>query len=216
MTIRHGGLLGLMLLGLLSPPLAHGQARLGVYGGLGISTLGGDDVSGWHSRTAAQAGGFVNLPLAGVFTLRPGVAWTGKGARDEFEDITATFVLQYFEVSALGQFTLPSTAIIEAHAILGPVVGLEFACDVRVANQYGSDSAECDSPLFQGGFQTRATDFGLLIGAGVTVAPRNRLSALLEVAYTLGLSSIDDSPASYDVKNRSFAIRAGVMFSLAG
>jgi len=216
MTVGRCGLLGIMLVALLAPSVASGQARFGVYGGLGISTLGGSDVSGWHSRNAAQAGGFVNLPLSRVLTIRPGLAWTGKGAKDEFEDITATFVLQYFEISALGQFTLPSTSIVEAHAIIGPVVGFEFRCDVKVANQYGGDSAECDSPLLQGGFQTRSNDLGLLFGGGVTIAPRNRLSALLEVAYTLGLTSIDASSPSYDVKNRSFAIRAGLMFSLAG
>jgi hypothetical protein len=59
-----------------------------------------------------------------------------------------------------------------------------------------------------------AVGMGLLLGAGATLAPRNRLTLLVEVAYELGLVSIVAASDPADIKNRSLGVRAGLLFSL--
>jgi hypothetical protein len=202
---------------LVGPAGAAAQPRVGFYGGLAGSTLGGSDVVGWKTRSGPLGGGFVTLPLSRVVALRPGIAWTSKGAQDEVDVFRVALTIQYFQVSFLGQFSLPTAAVAQPYAVIGPVVGLKFRCDFGVTDQLGRhSSADCDSPLFQGAFPVRANDMGLLMGAGVTLGPSRRLSGLLELTYELGLMSIDAGTPTYDVKNRSFAVKAGVLFALGG
>jgi hypothetical protein len=208
--------LGLTLVGPVGAPAIAAQARVGFYGGLASSRLGGGDVVGWESRSGPLGGGFVNLPLSRVFALRPGLAWVSKGAQDEVQSLRVALAIQYFQITVLGQFTLPTAALVEPYAVIGPAVGLKFRCDFSVRDEVGREaSADCDSPLFQGAFPIRANDMGVLVGAGVSIGPRRRLSGLLELSYELGLMSVDAGTPTYDVKNRSLAIKAGVMFSLA-
>jgi hypothetical protein len=208
-------LLALVSLGVTATPELAAQARLGFYGGLALSSFGGRDLAeGWHTRRGALGGGFIVFPMGRVFSLRPGVAWVEKGGETSAGDVTGRLAIQYFEIAALAQVAIPSTGWIEAHGILGPVVGLEMKCEFSAWSQYQSASAECRSSVFQGAFPTKSRDVGLLLGAGATLAPRHRLSFLTEVAYELGLTSIVASTESLDIKNRSFGLRAGLLFSL--
>jgi hypothetical protein len=202
--------------GLSGTPKLAAQARLGFDGGLAVSSFGGPDLAqGWHSRSGGLGGGFITVPLLGrVLSVRPGVAWVSKGGETVVQDVTGQLVIDYFQVAALAQVTLPSNLWIEPHGLVGPVVGFEMKCEFVAWNQYQRGSAACSSPLFQGAFPTKSSDVGLLLGAGATLAPRKRLSLLVEVAYELGLVSIVAASDPADIKNRSLGVRAGLLFSL--
>ncbi len=208
--------IGLAVAALSGTPTLAAQVRLGFYGGLARSTFGGPDLAqGWHGRNGGVGGGFITLPLLGrVLSVRPGVAWVSKGGETVVQDVTAQLVIEYFQIAALAQVTLPSSLWIEAHGLVGPVVGFVMKCEFVAWNQFQRGSAACSSPLFQGAFPTKSSDVGLLLGAGATLAPRSRLSFLAEVAYELGLASIVAASDPADIKNRSLGIRAGLMFSL--
>ena len=208
-------LAAVLLAVLVSAPisLALGQVRVGFYGGASISTLGGQDADDPGSRTAAQGGGFVVIPLSRVVSVRPGVAFVQKGAEEEFQGVTARLALSYLELPVLVQFTIPSDVSVAAYAIAGPVFGLEFLCDFEVESQQGAASAECGSPLLQGAFPTKSADVSILFGGGVILAPQNRASFLAQITYEVGVSSIDDSTPAFDVKNRAFGLSVGVLFT---
>ena len=51
-------------------------------------------------------------------------------------------------------------------------------------------------------------------GAGVDIGVSERVDLVIDLFYTLGLTSVDDSPEESDVKNRAITIRAGVAIPL--
>jgi hypothetical protein len=161
----------------------------------------------------------VAFPIGRLLALRPGIAWVEKRAETSVQDVTARLAIQCFQLAALAQVSIPSSGWVEAHGIVGPVVGLQTKCELVVWDSHGRGSAECDSRLFQGAFPTTSSDAGLLVGAGVTLAPHDPLSFLLERAYELGLTSIVARSESLDIEypsitNRSIGLRAGLLFAL--
>jgi hypothetical protein len=194
------------------------QARIGFQAGLVSATLGGEDAGSPGSRLGVHAGAFVAIPLTPVFTLQGGVGWAQKGIEEQIDvDVTAQVAFSYFQIPLIARFAIPSNAVVGAYLLAGPVLSLEVSCNVEIdAGQSGTASADCDSPLLAGGIPTKSTDIGLLFGGGISLLPRGRISYFLQIAYELGLKSIDDSNPSFDVKNRAVLLSAGIAFSLGG
>jgi hypothetical protein len=193
------------------------QARIGFQAGLASATLGGADAGTPGSRMGVHAGGFATVPVSSIVTLQGGVAWVEKGIEEQIDaDLLGTVALSYLEFPMLIRVAIPSQAVVGAHVLVGAVLSYEVSCEVRAETLGGQRAAApCDSPLLGGGLPTKPTDFGFMLGGGITLLPRNRLSYFVQVAYELGIQSIDDSDPQFDVKNRAILFAAGVTFSLA-
>jgi hypothetical protein len=192
------------------------QVRVGALGGAVIATLGGADANtpGW--RTGLHGSAFVELPISSFAAIRSGIGWVQKGIEDRIDsDLTGRIELSYVQIPLLARVTIPSEVGVAAHGLIGPVLSLKSGCQVVLESQQGqTTSVECDSPLLQGGVPITASDLGFLVGGGVTLAPRSRIGVILQVAYELGLSSIDDSGLGFNTKNRAVLFSTGVTISL--
>jgi hypothetical protein len=140
----------------------------------------------------------------------PGVAYSQQGTGvDLGGGVSGTFKLDYLEVPLLLELAAPlqGNPRIRPFAVLGPAVGLEVGCKVR--GESGSQSAEvdCDDPLL--GLDTKKVQAGLHFGAGIEIS-----RFFVGLRYQLGLTSIDDTGADADIKNRVLAIVAGYGFRL--
>jgi hypothetical protein len=202
--------LALVLPLLTAPVAAQNRPTVGVYGGVNFAKFGGDDVGDVETRTGFQAGAFASIPLGRIVSLMPGVAYSQQGTGvDIGGGVTGTFKLDYIEVPLLLKLAAPlqGSPKLRPYAVLGPAVGFEVGCKVKA--QSGSQSAEvdCDDPTL--GLQTKPVEVGLHFGAGLEVS-----QFFVGLRYQLGLTSLDDSGADADIKNRVLAIVAGYGFRL--
>jgi hypothetical protein len=193
-----------------APISAQHRPIAGVYGGINFAKFGGDDVGNVDTRTGVQAGLFASFPLSSILAVQPGVAYSQEGTSvDAGGGITGTFKLDYIQVPVLLKLSAPlqANSNLRPYVVAGPALGFEVRCKVRAEVSGQSAEADCDNSSVN--FQTKSVLFGLHLGAGLEIS---RL--FLGLRYQLGLTSIDDSGANADVKNRVLAIVAGYGFRL--
>jgi hypothetical protein len=164
-------------------------------------------------RTALTFGGFVRLPLTDVVSLETGVSWVQKGAEGEGEEGVENIALEldYVEIPVLARFAIPSSGSVGANLFGGPTFAFEAGCQLDIEGDGANLTVDCEE--FAEGFETSSFDLGIMVGGGLTVAVSERFSLLLDASYTHGLTDIEDSDED-EVKNRVFAVQAGVSFPL--
>jgi hypothetical protein len=170
-----------------------------------FAKFGGSDAasgSGNESKVGFMGGGFVDIGVGGIVSIRPEVAYVQKGAKASSGGAEIKFKLDYIEVPVLLTVSVPTGGgIVRPELFAGPAVGFRARC--REAN--ASTSASCADL----GVETKSTDFGLMFGAGVAIR-----SFMASVRYDLGLIKIDDSADPEDIKNRALLILVGWAFPL--
>jgi hypothetical protein len=201
---------------LLTCHVSEGDGQMltaGIKGGLTSSNMSGEDAGGFRSRTGVALGGFVVFGLGEVVAIQPEVLFTPKGGRADAVEGTGGVRLSYLDLPLLFNFTHPAFAspTLRPHLLLGPVVSLRLRCQVEA--DLGEEAAllDCDDPLLGGELATRSSDWGVLFGGGVQygIGP---VALVVDARYTLGLVSLDASPASQDVRNRVLSVLLGVGF----
>lgn len=198
---------------LLAGPLqaqAGQETRIGPFGAINFATFGGSDVGDVDTRTGVQAGVFASFPLSRYLALVPAASYSQEGASvDVGGGVTGTFLLDYLEVPVLLKLTAP----LEGHPQLrpwimaGPSVGFQLSCKVRAENSSQTAEGDCNDANVNAA--TKSVAFSGVLGVGMDVG---RFTVGLR--YQAGLSSIDDSGADADVKNRVLALAVGYGFRL--
>ncbi|MDT8340023.1 MAG: porin family protein [Longimicrobiales bacterium] len=189
---------------------AAGQAVLGFHGGVNIADLGGDDVSDTDTRTGLNVGASVLFPLSGNWGLYLEGSYSEKGA--EFSDVdgSGALNLDYLEFPVLLRYGIPTSGPVGFHLYGGGALSFELTCELEGSGGGITATADCEDV----DVETKTTDFGLMGGAGIDFRVAEGITGVLDAFYNLGLTSIDDSAADDDVKNRTFTIRAGVAIPL--
>lgn len=209
-----------LLVGLLLPAPASAQVRgrqLGFRAGVVVAHLSSDEIVDPESRTGFTFGAFLGLPLSSVVSLEPGLSYAQKGAKYSEDDFSVTLQLDYVEIPFLLRFDLPSSGSVGAHVRAGPVVSLETSCSVKASAPQASLSFDCDAnELDEDAIETKSLDLGALVGGGLTLAVASRVDLLLDVSYDFGLTDINDSGSTNDVKNRALTVTVGVAFPIGG
>jgi opacity protein-like surface antigen len=189
-----------------TPPL-----RFGVQAGLNFATWGGDDADALdpESRTGFLAGGFAEYRLSQYFSLRPEISYSQQGWEYKEQGAKFEWKQDYLQIPVLLKAAANLKGQPKLHPVgyLGPAVGFQTRCKVKVSAQGQSAEDDCED-LF-GFFQLdiKKTDFGMLFGGGLEY---DRVS--LTVRYLLGLTSLDDSGSDADIKNRVVTVLAGFRF----
>ncbi len=190
------------------------QSLLALRGGLNFASLGGDDEDNPDSRTGLNLGASYLVPVSTNVGIQFGAAYSQKGAESTEEGIDVKLSLDYLEFPVLLNLVLPLSGSLSAHAVLGPAVAIEVGCEAAFSTLGGVstlgvtvtfDCSEIDA-------DTKTFDFGAVVGAGLVFAASDRVSALVDLSYNLGLTSIDDSGG--DTKNKALTLQAGVGFSV--
>ncbi len=191
---------------------------LGFKGGLNSSTLSSkEEPELVKTRTGFNVGGVLSIQSSGPFALRLGAAYTKKGADLEtgVPDVTGGIELTYVEVPVLATIIFPTGPASKVAPLIfaGPVIGIETGCKVKAEGLGVSASVDGDA----GGTEdipTKSVDVGVMFGGGLQF-DTGPASIVLEVAYTLGLVNIDDTPMTTDeIKNRNLSFSVGLMFPL--
>lgn len=214
MPFRLAGALLLALL--LTPPVAAQapgqQTLIGAFGGINFAKFVGDDVGDVDTRTGIQAGLFASLPLGRYFALVPSIGYSQQGTSvDVGGGTTGTFRLDYIEVPVLLKLSAPlaGPGRLRPYLVAGPSLGLEVSCELAASNGSQSAEADCNDATLGVDLDTKAVQVSAVFGAGMDIG-----RVTVGLRYQLGLSSIDDTGADADIKNRVLAITAGYGFRI--
>jgi opacity protein-like surface antigen len=196
-----------LIAGLALPIRAASQVTLGLSGGLSIASLTGDDVDeDLGSRTGMNVGGFLELPLADIVWLVPGVYYVQKGASSDNPD--GKIKIDYVEVPLLLRVGVSQRSPVGVNLFLGPTFAFQAKCEF----EFGSITGSCESQAASDFDATKKFDLGLAVGAGLSFAVSPNVSFLTNAMWDLGLMSIDDSAAENDVKNEAIWLNVGLAF----
>lgn len=207
-----------LLLSLLLPLVARAQqpiapqgAVIGPFGGINFAKFGGSDVGSVDTRTGFQAGIFASFPIGKYVAIAPSVSYSQEGTSvDVGGGVSGTFALDYIEVPVLLKLGAPlaGTGQLRPYVMAGPALGFLLSCKVKASSGSQSAEVDCDDPSLNG-LDTKTVQFSAQFGAGLDIG-----RFTLGLRYHLGLTSVDDSGADADVKNRVFSIIAGYGFRL--
>jgi hypothetical protein len=192
---------------LTTPIPAVSQVSVGVSGGLSIASLTGDDADeDLGSRTGLNVGGFLELPLADIVWLQPGVYYVQKGASSDSPD--GKIKIDYIEVPLLLRVGVSQRDPVGINLFLGPTFAFQAKCEFELGNLTG----DCEQGAASDLDLTKSFDLGLAVGGGLSFALSPNVALLANAIWDIGLMSIDDSPAENDVKNEAILLNVGFSF----
>lgn len=160
----------------------------GVKLGFNISSLYGSGVDDSGSRVGLLFGGFARLGIDSTFAVQGEALLTMKGMKLATEGRDKTLDLMYLEFPVLGVYQFYTETELRPFVLAGPALGFNLYADDAFA-------------------KVEALDLGLVVGGGVESGPLS-----VEARYTLGLTSIDDSPAEESLRNGVLSVAVGYSF----
>jgi Outer membrane protein beta-barrel domain len=179
---------------------ATGGAAKGFKVGVNMATLGGSDAGDVSSRIGFAFGGFVMFELSPSFAIQPEVLYSMKGAKETILGTEVTTKLDYIEIPVLFTILVPSSSGgVTPRFYAGPNLALKASAKVS------GGGLSVDISEF-----VKSTDFGVTVGAGLGFGGGKGF--MVDVRYTLGLSTIDNGSPAADVKNNCFSILGGMSF----
>lgn len=178
--------------------VSQAQIKFGGKLGLNIAGLTGDDAPDSKSKIGFNVGGFVEVPVAESFAVKPELVFSTQGAKSENDD-DSKLNLSYLNIPVLGKYTTSSGFYGETGPQLGFLVGAKAK----------SDDGDADVKEFY-----KTTDFAWAFGVGYEMAESG---FGVNLRYNLGLSSIaDDGDADVKIKNSVFQIGVTKTFGTGG
>lgn len=197
----------------LSAGPALGQVPdIGALVGVTFATLGGDSVSDAEYKTGLAAGVNISFDVAPGFAIRPELNYLQMGAEVSDPDFTGSLGLDYIQIPLLAVLSIPNPVGPRPYFFAGPAVAFEAGCTLEASGGGVTVSVDCDDPAADV-LERKTVLWGLQGGAGLGFA-LGLGEATVDVRYHLGLTSIDDSGADADVKNRAFAVMLGYSIGL--
>lgn len=205
-------LIGAVALMLLLPNTSFAK---GITGGLKIgmnsSTLHGEDVKEMEedlgeelkSKWGLCAGGFIRFNISESFAIQPEFLYTTKGAKFEEtiggETMKYEMNFSYLEIPVLVKLMIPTPGGIKPSLFAGPALALKLSAKEKLVLA-GETLDEEDIE------ETKDTDFGLIIGAGIDF-----WNLTVDLRYVLGLTTISDVEDEV-VKNGVISLNVGYSF----
>jgi hypothetical protein len=183
-----------------SPPPR--TVRAGARFGLTFASVAGDDVddAALTSRQGLSVGGFISVRLGPNFAIEPALGYAQKGAAVKADLGGGRLALDYLQAPLVLVGLIPVHPIVDLRAFGGPSVSYLISAEAKQGGQ-AQDIGD----------RSNKFDLGAVFGAGVDVTLPSGL-LLFDLRYELGLTSIDDSSAEADTKNRVFSMNAGFGF----
>jgi hypothetical protein len=192
---------------LVATDAAHGQSRtLGVKGGVTLASADIKDLSGTFdadNRTGWGIGAFLTLG-GGRLSVQPELNFVQNGFDVNTPFGAAEVKLRYFVPAVLLRLGLP-LAVVRPGVFGGVGIGVEAGCEIN--------DADCDDAPFA--LETEATDPTGIFGADLDIFLGPSTSLRADVRYAIGFSDIHKASDVWtEIKNRAWAVSAGVAFRL--
>jgi hypothetical protein len=184
------------------------SVKLGIEGGLNMSNSSFTPELQSSSRTGMMVGGFAEIKVSPVLSIKPGVRYIMKGFSTPNNLGTQTaYKVNYIEIPALLKVTFPLSQV-KPYLEAGPSISLRVSAN---AEQTGLQQVqESDvSQVFE------STEFGLYFGSGLDFRVGSNVEMFTSFGYGLGLSNtLTAINNGITGKNNGFRISSGVKFDL--
>ena len=200
---------------------ALGQTVVALTGGWNLASLAleirGDDASP-RSITRHSIGLAATIPMSERLGLYLGGTYSEKGA--VVRDRALGFLFQgaleidYLELSVLGMAkVLESDDGVVLHFLVGPAVATQASCkwntkltsEDETVRERRTDCPDNTASSF---------DFGVAGGGLLEMWISDRLGISLSALHTRGLLDIDEGSEDYTMRNRTWSLRTGILFSI--
>ena len=202
---------------------ALGQTVVALTGGWNLASLAieirGDDASP-RSITRHSIGLAATIPMSERLGLYLGGTYSEKGAAVRDRALGFGFLFQgaleidYLELSVLGMAkVLESDDGVVLHVLAGPAVATQASCkwytkltsEDETARERRTDCPDNTASSF---------DFGVAGGGLLEMWISDRLGISLSALHTRGLLDIDEGSEDYTMRNRTWSLRTGILFSI--
>jgi hypothetical protein len=187
-----------------SPVMGQG---LEFSGGVNFAKLSGEAID-----AAVNAGMNFGVDLVipvGPIGLNIGADWSQKGVEQAVANATNVVDLSYIELPLHVRLPLVGAGPIRLNLIAGPTVGINTGCEISIDAAAAQDCAD----VAQGGFDVKGLDWAGTTGMGLSFRIGSIAYAGLDLAYTFGLTSIDEA-AGNALKTRTFTLKSHVGFDV--
>ncbi|MDE3258589.1 MAG: outer membrane beta-barrel protein [Gemmatimonadota bacterium] len=198
------------------PAATPAQTTLAIRGGLSRATLSGVPTEGvpesaLKARTGLSVGASATIPVQDNFGLRLDGGYVQKGYRAEQQGLEANYYIDYIELSGLGAINLtPAGSPASADLFFGPSFAFKTACEASGTISLGGETSSFSETC---GDDVSGIDLGITGGVGVGIPVSEQMTLSVDLRYTLGLLSIDET-GEEDVKNRNLILQVGVGFPI--
>lgn len=194
---------GVLLLGWTGQGHAIAGMHAGIKGGVNIANLSVDDAELADSRNGMAVGGWVQLPVAPMFSVQPEAYFSMKGDSQEDAGVTQSLNLSYLEVPVLAKATFGAPGSpISPSLFAGPSFGINLSSKGEVEGAGAGFDGETDYKDV-----TKSTEFGLVLGGGVEFG-----NVGIDVRYNKGLTNVSDDGSGTEIKNNVFSILGSLRF----
>lgn len=188
--MRTGVLAGLLLgAGGWQTAAAQAARSFAAVAGVGSSTFTGADITG-ANQVGFLVGGLADLPVTERISVRPGLVFNQKGAKDDLGSRRGHYRLNVLQIPLLAQyeFSPQGGAGLVPQLYAGPAFAFRASC--RYTELGESESVPCEDRSFD----ASGTDLSFVFGAGVRLGHTG-----VSLRYDKGLSEVI---SGYDVKTR--------------
>ncbi|WP_282777332.1 porin family protein [Phaeodactylibacter xiamenensis] len=164
----------------------------------------GDNEPDFDNRTSVLFGGSLELGLGDYFAIQPEVSYIQRGfdgGDDGILDLAPSVTLNYLDVGGILKLKTGSSEQLSAYLGAGPSYSYLLSGEVG-----GLDIDFDEEETFKRG------DWTANFAAGVQL-PLGKSYLFVDVRYLLGLTDVNEND-DIEVRNRSYAISAGLMLPL--
>jgi hypothetical protein len=190
----------------------------GILGGLNLANVTVDpDPGNLNTLTGFGAGGVLNFEFAGGFCIQAEPMYLQAGTKTSITEqgITVDVKLKadYISIPVLFMYVFQTGENqVQPFIFAGPSLGFLMSAKMSAEATSGGVSAGTDVDVKD---SLKTTDFGAIFGAGVNI-PAGGNTIFLEGRYSLGLSDINNSPATFGtgttIKTKGIQFFAGIRF----
>lgn len=173
----------------------------GVRLGMNWTTIKSNFDEGLEARTSGVIGLFSRHKLNPSLYVQPEINYTLKGASRRITDnngIKYNFILSfdYFEIPVLFKYNFGSVVSdrFKPEIFVGPFLAFKLSSYLELKDVPDSDINIED---------VKSTDYGIAFGTGMGFKVDN-VDILLELRYTLSLSSFDNNISQFDLREGKF------------
>lgn len=194
---------GLLVFGFAGNAHAIAGMHIGVKGGMNIANQSTDGTAPADSRNGMAIGGWVQMPVAPMFSIQPEAYFSMKGDSEESGGVTSSINMDYIEVPVLAKASFgPPASPITPSLFAGPSIGINLKSEAEI-----SGTGTTADGTFDVKDATKSTDFGLVFGGALEFG-----NVGIDVRYTKGLTNVASDSGQGEIKNNVISILGSFRF----
>ena len=178
---------------------------MGIEGGINLANISTTPVFNTNSKTGFTIGGFADIGVSKVVSIKPGARFIMKGFTFQNQFGTNyTESYSYIEVPLMIKAKIPLNQV-KPYLEVGPTLSVQLS-----ANGETTINGQVQTQDFSAFYN--AIDFGLYFGSGVEFRVAPDMDLFTGFGYSIGFTNI--SKGTTKINNNGFQMNTGIKFGL--